>query len=252
MNISTVYFSAIYGVSVWHCYHIMSQRYGNCLTSKNVRRELLWSWLCETAWMETGLKLLFADKFTRLCLSNQIHIQWGCANDVGDFSEKTRTWCLKCPSDQLWNWYYVTHWHEECTELSRHVFATMLKLWTETCYLHVSCISYICIYTYIYIYKSTTKQNNIRHSTYITLFNSRRFEYKLFFRLRQSNDWKTIRWVKFTYEKMRQIYKYMYIYTYIHIYIYVCIYVHIYIYIYNKFTEASHHNTLNIAQSRWM
>ena len=27
---------------------------------------------------------------------------------------------------------------------------------------------------------------------------------------------------------------------------------YVYIYIYNKFTEASHHNTLNIAQSRWM
>ena len=25
-----------------------------------------------------------------------------------------------------------------------------------------------------------------------------------------------------------------------------------YIYIYNKFTEASHHNTLNITQNRWM
>ena len=59
-------------------------------------------------------------------------------------------------------------------------------------YIHIYmyiCI-YICIYTYIciYIYKSTTKQNNIRHSTYITLYNSRRFEYKLFFRLRQLND----------------------------------------------------------------
>ena len=31
---------------------------------------------------------------------------------------------------------------------------------------------------------------------------------------------------------------------------YICTYIHIYIY--NKFTEASHHNTLNIAQSRWM
>ena len=178
----------------------MSQRYGNCLTSKNVRRQLYCSRFCETAWMEIGLKLRFADKFTRLSLSKQIHIQRGCANDVGDFSEKAETWYLKCPSDQLWKWYYVTHWHEECTELSRHVFATMLKLWTETCYLHVSCISYICIYIYIYIYiyRSTTKQNNIRHSTYITLFNSRRFVYKLFFRLRQLNDWKTIRWVKFT------------------------------------------------------
>ena len=27
---------------------------------------------------------------------------------------------------------------------------------------------------------------------------------------------------------------------------------YIYIYIYNKFTEASHHNTLNITQNRWM
>ena len=26
----------------------------------------------------------------------------------------------------------------------------------------------------------------------------------------------------------------------------------VFIYIYSKFTEASHHNTLNIAQSRWM
>ena len=42
----------------------------------------------------------------------------------------------------------------------------------------------------------------------------------------------------------------MYIYAYKHIYIYV--YMYIYTYIYNKFTEASHHNTLNIAQSRWM
>ena len=178
----------------------MSQLYCNCLTFKNVWRELYCSRFCETAWMEIGLKLRFADKFTRLSLSKQIHIQRGCANDVGDFSEKAKTWYQKCPSDQLWNWYYVTHWHEECTELSRHVFATMLKLWTETCYLHVSCISYICIYTYIYIYiyRWTTKQNNIRHSTYIALFNSRRFVYKLFFRLRQLNDWKTIRWVKFT------------------------------------------------------
>ena len=42
----------------------------------------------------------------------------------------------------------------------------------------------------------------------------------------------------------------MYIYAYKHIYMYV--YMYIYTYIYNKFTEASHHNTLNIAQSRWM
>ena len=30
------------------------------------------------------------------------------------------------------------------------------------------------------------------------------------------------------------------------------IYISIYIYIYNKFTEASHHNTLNITHNRWM
>ena len=29
-------------------------------------------------------------------------------------------------------------------------------------------------------------------------------------------------------------------------------YVYIYIYIYNKFTEASHHNTLNITKNRWI
>ena len=33
---------------------------------------------------------------------------------------------------------------------------------------------------------------------------------------------------------------------------YVYMYIYMYIYIYNKFTEASHHNTLNIAQSRWI
>ena len=38
----------------------------------------------------------------------------------------------------------------------------------------------------------------------------------------------------------------------INIYIYMYVYMYIYTYIYNKFTEASHHNTLNIAQSRWM
>ena len=38
---------------------------------------------------------------------------------------------------------------------------------------------------------------------------------------------------------------YIYIYIYIHI-----IYIDIYIYI--KFTEASHHNTLNMTQNRWM
>ena len=52
------------------------------------------------------------------------------------------------------------------------------------------------------------------------------------------------------------IYIYIYIYIYIHIYIYIYtyIYIHIYIYIYVyiKFTEASHHNTLNITQNRWM
>ena len=26
----------------------------------------------------------------------------------------------------------------------------------------------------------------------------------------------------------------------------------LYVYMYDKFTEASHHNTLNIAQSRWV
>ena len=34
--------------------------------------------------------------------------------------------------------------------------------------------------------------------------------------------------------------------------VYLCYLICIYIYIYNKFTEVSHHNTLNIAQSRWM
>ena len=29
-------------------------------------------------------------------------------------------------------------------------------------------------------------------------------------------------------------------------------YVYMYIYIYNKFTDASRHNTLNIAQRRWI
>ena len=44
------------------------------------------------------------------------------------------------------------------------------------------------------------------------------------------------------------MYIYMYIYTIIiYVYIYTCIYIHIYI----KFTEASHHNTLNITQNRW-
>ena len=40
------------------------------------------------------------------------------------------------------------------------------------------------------------------------------------------------------------------LYIHIYIYVYICIYVYIYIYI--KFTEASHHNTLNITQNRWM
>ena len=34
----------------------------------------------------------------------------------------------------------------------------------------------------------------------------------------------------------------------LHIYVYI----YIYIYIYIKFTEASHHNTLNMTQNRWM
>ena len=70
------------------------------------------------------------------------------------------------------------------------------------------------------------------------------------------------------------IYIYIYIiYTYIYLYVpdegsllpkyrdcttsndfesYIHMYICIYVYIYNKFTEASHHNTLNIAQSSWM
>ena len=146
INISTVYLCAINSVNVRHYDLIISQRYGNCPTSKNVRRDLICSRFCETAWMEIGLKLPFVDKFTSLCLSKQIHVHWGCATDVGDFSEKAKTWRLKCPSVQLWNWDYVTHWHEECTEISRHVFATTLKSRTATSYLHISYISYICIY----------------------------------------------------------------------------------------------------------
>ena len=34
--------------------------------------------------------------------------------------------------------------------------------------------------------------------------------------------------------------------------LYVSLYIYIYIYIYIKFTEASHHNTLNMTQNRWM
>ena len=30
------------------------------------------------------------------------------------------------------------------------------------------------------------------------------------------------------------------------------VFMYIYIYIYIKFTEASHHNTLNMTQNRWM
>ena len=72
-----------------------------------------------------------------------------------------------------------------------------LQQWWNYEQKHAICMSHV-YHIYVYIYKSTTKQNNIRHSTYITLYNSRRFEYKLFFRLRQLNDWKTIRWVKYT------------------------------------------------------
>ena len=48
----------------------------------------------------------------------------------------------------------------------------------------MSCLVYIYMFVgcvVLVINKSTTKQNNIGHSTYITLFNSRRFECKLFF-----------------------------------------------------------------------
>ena len=148
INISTVYLCEINSVNVRHYDLLISQRHSNCLTSKNVRRDSISSRFCKTAWMEIGFKLPFVDKFTRLCLSKQIYLHWVCATDVGDFSEKATTWRLKCPSDQPWNWDYVTHWHEECTDLSKQVFATTLKLRTATSYLHISYtsyISYICI-----------------------------------------------------------------------------------------------------------
>ena len=51
-------------------------------------------------------------------------------------------------------------------------------------------------------------------------------------------------------------YIYIYICIYIYVYIYICTYTHIYMYIYIciyiKFTEASHHNTLNMTKNRWM
>ena len=188
-------------------------------------------------------------------------VMWNSMN--GNWSQAAFCWqiheTLPFKSDTYtvrlcqWRWRFLWKDKDVVPEVSiwstmelilRHPLAWRMHRALEACFCNnvetmnrnmlFACLMYIIymyIYIYIYIYKSTTKQNNIRHSTYITLFNSRRFEYKLFFRLRQSNDWKTIRWVKFTYEKMRQIYKYMYIYTYIHIYIcmYICTYIHIYI-----------------------
>ena len=45
-------------------------------------------------------------------------------------------------------------------------------------------VSFSAKYIYMLVLvmnKSSTKQNNMRHSTYITLLNSRRFEHKPFF-----------------------------------------------------------------------
>ena len=193
INISTVYLCAIYCVSVWHYYHFMSQRYGNCLTSKNVRRELYCSRFCETAWIEIGIKLRFADKFTRLSLSKQIHIQRGCANDVAI--------SLKRLKRGTWSVHLINYGTDITSTIGMKNAQSSRGMFLQQCWnyekKHAICMSHV-YHIYVYIYKSTTKQNNIRHSTYITSYNSRRFEYKLFFRLRQLNDWKTIRWVKYT------------------------------------------------------
>ena len=90
INISTVYLCAMHTVSVRHYDHIISQRYSNGRTSKNVRRDLIWIWFSKAAWMEIGHKLPFVEKFKGHCLSKEIYVHWGCANDVGDFFERQK------------------------------------------------------------------------------------------------------------------------------------------------------------------
>ena len=105
-------------------------------------------------------------------------------------------------------------------------------------------ILYILYYIYyIYIYKSTTKQNNIRHSTYITLFNSRRFELssrveKSLHSKRRELNKVTLRAVSYVvllrcrliYNQHYAPYEHIYIYIFQHTYIYIIVLLHTHIY----------------------